>query len=387
MTWMTSPASGRLSDTMSSHGDRDNHFNLLRILLAAGVLLGHCFQLTGGHGAYAGEPWHAFTGGARLLGTTCVLGFFVISGYLVSQSFARSSTLTAYFRARILRIYPAAIVCALLTGLVLGPLVTNLAPSDYFQSPAVHRFLVQTTTFFSLKHGGRSIDGAFASNPIPENMNGSLWTISWELLCYVVLVPFGWLLYRERGRFGRASAYVLLVVLAIVGSAQYALRLLPNNLIAGFLAFWAFFAIGILGHAVLPRLPSRPILTALALVLFLVLARVEQYARELAIVTPFLFGYLLLTAATQLPRSWLRYNRLGDFSYGLYLYAWPVQQTLVHAFPGIGPWTLFAGATVIAVALGVLSWKLIERPALRFKQRASAKPTLEAALPGAAHSA
>ena len=357
------------SDARLNHGDRDNHFNLLRILLAAGVLLGHCFALTAGHRNFDGEPWFTYTGGARLLGITCVLGFFVISGYLVSQSFERSPSLFAYFRARVLRIYPAAIVCALLSALVLGPLVSSLPLADYLRAGDLRSFLLQTTTFLNLNSVGRSLPGVFAGNPIPGNMNGSLWTISWELLCYVVLVPFGALLYRARAGVGRGIGYGLLLLLAIAGSIQYALRPLPNTLVAGFVTFWGFFSIGILGRAILPKLPNRPLLTVAALLLFLAIERFERHAPALAVIVPVLFGYVLLSAATQLPRVLLRYNRLGDFSYGLYLYAWPAQQTVVFLWPEIGPWTLLPCALALALVAAVVSWRVIEQPALRLKRR------------------
>jgi peptidoglycan/LPS O-acetylase OafA/YrhL len=380
MTRTLSPLGASMGDAMDG---RENHFNLLRILLAAGVLLSHCFPLTAGHGNFAGEPWFELTQGMRQLGSTCVLGFFVISGYLVSQSFERSPSLLVYLRARLLRIYPAAIACAIVSALFLGPLVTSLDARDYFGSHELWRFLAKTTTFLELKHGGRSLPGAFPDNPVTGNMNGSLWTISWELLCYVVLIPCGLLLYRQRSRFGRTAAWTLLVVLAIAGSAQQAWRVLPNNLVAGFLAFWGFFAIGILGRALLARIPSHPLATLGAAAAFVLIARYERGVPLLGIASPALLGYVLLTAATQLPRSWLAYNRLGDFSYGLYLYAWPAQQTLLLLFPQLTAWMLFPAALVAALVPAVLSWRLIERPALRLKQRTNrarpAMPVAEAA--------
>jgi peptidoglycan/LPS O-acetylase OafA/YrhL len=352
---------------------RENHFNLLRLLLAAGVLLCHCFPLTQGHRIFTGEPWFEFTSHQRLLGTTCVLGFFVISGYLVSLSFERAAHLGVYFKARLLRIYPAAIVCAVLTGVLLGPLVYSGGIGQYLGTPELKRFLVQTTTFasFALKD---ALPGTFAGNPMPGVMNGSLWTISWELFCYVLLVPFGFVLYRSEHRWLRIWGYSVIAVFAVAGAAQYALRPLPNFL-AGPVTFWGFFCVGILGRAVLPKLPLRPWMTVAALAVFLVIESFEHYAPAMAIASPFLFGYILLTAASQLPHSWLRYNKFGDFSYGLYLYAWPVQQTLIFVLPAIGAWALFGLALPVAMLLAIPSWYLVERPALRLKT-AFALPSL-----------
>ncbi len=348
------------------HSPRDNHFNLLRLSLAAGVLLSHCFSLSGF--SKLAEPWVAFTGGPRTLGTVCVEGFFILSGYLVSESFQRSPNLPTYLTARGLRIYPAAIVAALIVGLLLGPLVSTLAPLAYFQSAGLQHFLYAATTFLDL-NAKDYVEGVFASNPVVNRLNAPLWTISWELLCYALLIPVGILLYRQPKVWLRRAAFAGLCLLTIPGAIQYALRPLPNDHFAGLLVFWMFFSVGMLGRQVLPRLPQSAALTAVAFIAFLGLNYVERYAPVIGMAGPFLFGYVLLTAATRLPRSWLAYNRLGDFWYGTYLYAWPIQQTVVLLLPGIGPWKLFLLALPITLVAAALSWHWLERPALRLKAR------------------
>lgn len=360
---------------------RDNHFNLLRMLLAAGVLLGHCFTLTLGDRVFDGEPWFVFTLHKRILGTTCVLGFFIISGFLVSQSLERSASLVTYFRARLLRIYPAAIVCALLTGLVLGPPVSKESFFDYLQMPGVARFIVDAATFrrFDVTV---ALPAAFVGNPVPYVANGSIWTIPWELFCYVLLIPFGLLLYRSQHRWLRAASVLVLATLALAGSVEYALRSLPNG-IARPIAFFGFFSIGVLGRAALSRWRPRALITALAFCALLIIARMETDAPVMVVALPFLFGIVLLNAATQLPARWLAYNKLGDFSYGLYLYAWPVQQTIVYVLPGITPWRLFALAFPVSLLLAVGSWRLVERPALRLKAEAIRRPAPDPTVAGA----
>src|SRR5581483_9153652 len=187
---------------------RNNHFNLIRMLLAVGVLLCHCFPLTQGDNVFDGEPWFDFTLHKRILGTTCVLGFFILSGYLVSQSLERSSSLWTYLRARALRIYPAAIVCAVITAIVLGALGSDQDPVDYWRSPGLGRFIIDNVTL-SKRVISRSIPGAFVDNPIPHVVNGSTWTLPWELLCYVLFIPFGLALYCSQ-QVSLRKAFLLL---------------------------------------------------------------------------------------------------------------------------------------------------------------------------------
>ncbi len=239
---------------------RQNHFNLLRILLAAGVLLSHCFPLTAGRYAFDGEPWFFFTHSTRLLGTTCVLGFFVISGYLVSESFHRAVGLRDYFAARMLRIYPGAIACAALSALVIGPAVSTETPASYFSDTHVWRYVVHTGTFLGSRRFLLTfqiqdwLPGVFSTNPIPGLMNGSIWTIPWEILCYLLLVPVGMLLYRIQSGLVRKTMMVALVLCAIAGAWQYALRELPLEW-SGLIVFWGFFSIGILARSFLQQGP------------------------------------------------------------------------------------------------------------------------------------
>src|ERR1051325_2497363 len=161
--------------------ERQNHFNLIRLFLAAGVLVSHCFPSLG---ISQDEPWRLFTQSPRDFGTICVQGFFILSGLLVSQSFERS-TLQRYLAARALRIYPAAIVCAVLLAVVLGPLVSALSLRSYYSAPDFRHYLFQSSTFYGLQAKGR-LFGVFPGNPEQGRMNTPLWTISWELLCYAI---------------------------------------------------------------------------------------------------------------------------------------------------------------------------------------------------------
>jgi len=346
---------------------RENHFNLLRLLLAAGVVVSHCFILPGAYKQL--EPWFWFTHAEHTLGTLCVEGFFIISGYLVSESFERAPYLRPYFAARGLRIYPAAIVCTLLVGLLLGPLVSASA-SAYFHGEGFRDFMVWATSFANLANKDVVI-GVFPTNPVPDRLNAPLWTISWELLCYFILVPVGILLYRQPVRGVRSATLVALVLLSLAGAWQNATKALyTSGIAAGLVVFWGYFSLGIIFRRLQDRLPRHVGLTIAAALGFLVLSRIETRAPLLALVSPYLFAYALLNAATQLPRSWLAFNRIGDFSYGTYLWGWPTQQTIVFLLPGmLNPFTLFLLAMPATLAIAALSWKFIERPALNLKAR------------------
>lgn len=348
---------------------RDNNFNLLRLLAALAVLLSHSFPLA--LGPQAVEPFKTSLG--MTLGTLAVGIFFTISGYLVTASLVSRPSLADFAMARARRIYPGLWVALVLTVFGLGAAFTTLALSEYLSHPR--------TWFYVLKNGTLlfgfvdRLPGVFGDLPHAHVVNGSLWTLPIELRLYVALAALrAALLWWRRRKPGAPLGPVMLCVAAACVAAvawQGAEASSP-------LRFSAMFFVGavlqLYRHRLLVRWAG---LAAGAAVLAACSVHTGLFA--LAFVTA---GAYVVLCLAYLPGGWMRgYNRLGDYSYGLYIYAFPVQQVVASAAPGIGVAGLFAASTAGTLVLAVLSWHLVESPALR--RAGSISPVRGAMQPGA----
>lgn len=348
---------------------RDNNFNLLRMLAALAVLISHSFPLA--LGPQAIEPFKASLG--MTLGTLAVGIFFTISGYLVTASLISRPSLADFALARARRIYPGLWVAIVLTVFGLGAVFTTLALSEYLSHPR--------TWFYVLKNGTLlfgfvdRLPGVFATLPYPGVVNGSLWTLPIEVRLYVALAALQaallWCWRRRRG--APIGPLVLCVAAALLAALAW-----EGAAASSALRFSAMFFVGAALQLYRDRVAfSWPGLAAGLVVLSA--CSVHTGLFTLAFVSA--GAYVVLCLAV-LPGGWLRrYNRLGDYSYGVYIYAFPVQQLVAAVCTGIGVAGLFAASTVCTLVLAVLSWHLVESPALR--RAGQLRPVGGAMLPGA----
>ena len=334
-----------------------NNFDFLRLVAALMVLYSHQFALTG-----RGQPQVFQRVSEQPLGTLGVCIFFAISGYLVTKSWTQDPHILRFTWRRLLRIWPALAVVTVITVFVLGPLVTTLSAAEYFNSPITWRHLKQLQ--FNIQY---KLPGVFAGNPYPNAINGSLWTIPVELRCYAVVLVVGALgLLRWR-----ALALLATIALAVFHFAVYGAEWNPVYKLSR--EYTLFFLSGACLWLYRDLWVARVWICAAvicAATLACVLLQWKLVALWLAV--PF-FSIVFGAASTPGIRSAGRY---GDASYGIYIWAFPVQQ-LVAWWLGAEPFLLsLALSTALTVTLGYVSWHLIEQPALRFKP--SAKRALQA---------
>ncbi len=179
-----------ISDGLLAH-DR-NHFALVRWVLASAVIFTHAFDLTGASGS---DPMLPILGIA--VSGLAVDGFFVVSGFLVAMSLERSHSLVSFAAARFLRIYPGLAVVLVLSALALGPAMTSLPLQNYLLDPAIYVYVLQNLIPITFTY---DLPGVFAENPFGPAVNGSLWTIRFEIYCYAILALIALLgLYRPTG--------------------------------------------------------------------------------------------------------------------------------------------------------------------------------------------
>ena len=340
-------AAPRIADRASG---RDNNFNLLRILAALGVLVSHAYPISLGFGT--AEPLSGLLGGVTL-GTVSVMIFFSISGFFITRSFAGRSSMARFLQARGLRLFPALVVVLLVTLLVCGFWLTTAAPGVFWA--AAPDYFLRNVTLFVLRY---DLPGVFAANPYGAPINGSLWTLNYEVLCYlgVILAGLAGLLERP-WLFGAALAGF-----AIVYGVNLVHPLHPR--IDSLLMLALPFGIG-MSFWVWRRV--IPLSVALAVVL-LILA---YFARQTPITEPVLalaLSYTVFVIGYAKSPVLAAYNRMGDYSYGTYVYAFPIQQMLA-SFGVVTPFANMALALPATLICAVLSWHLVEAPAMRLKDR------------------
>ena len=335
---------------------RDNNLNLIRMLAALAVLVSHAWPLASGRGSV--QPFRELVG--YELGTMAVYVFFAISGFLVTRSFERQPTIGDWIAARALRIFPGLLVVLLLTVMILGPAVTVLPLSEYFSDPATLSYVPNNLL---LVYPQQSLPGVFVASLYGTEINGSLWTLYYEFICYgaVLAIGLAGAFQSRRALIAVAATFVLLNAAWMLLPVTWPDSLWQLRVLS------APFACGVAFYFARHLLP----LTPWAL---LVLAAATFIAQGTALYDPLFvltlsYGTFLLA---YLPDGWVReYNRLGDYSYGVYIYAWPVQQTVVHYFGPMSPGQNILITVPIVLVLAWLSWNLVEKPALRLVPKSS----------------
>jgi len=345
----------KLSDVVYSH---ENNFNLIRFLAAYAVLFSHCFVLVTGSGS--NEP--LVTTLNYSLGGIAVDIFFVTSGFLVTGSLLRRNNFIAYFKARALRIYPALWVVILLTVLVLGPLLTTASLEDYFSDSGTWRYLYRNITILPFT-GYHLLIGVFENNPYPAIVNGSLWTLPAELASYIAVASL-WLLCSKLFKNSKKAMTVIVIALTLILLTCFYLSkldiLAPRN---GFRLYFYFFA----GASFFLLAGSITLDHVKASFIGILLLATSIFTDKFYYIYVPLMIYLTMYFA-YVPGGVLRkFNLVGDYSYGIYIYAFPVQQSLIFLMPEISIFAMIFYASIITVSCAILSWHLIEKKALSYK--------------------
>jgi peptidoglycan/LPS O-acetylase OafA/YrhL len=326
---------------------RDNNFNLLRMLAAIGVLISHAYPISLGPAKM--EPLSDLLG--VTLGTVCVMIFFTISGFFITRSFEQKHSLRSFLQARALRLFPALVV-VLAATVIISALFLTVAPSKMFW-PAAGEYLLRNLLLFSPKY---PLPGVFEANPVGPAINGSLWTLNYEVMCYFGVVLCGVLgLLRRPAAFALGSG----LLLALYATAQ----ILPlHDRIENLVQLALPFAIGMSFWVWRSIIPLSWPLAGVALVAAVLLRPTPVFSLALVLALAY-WVFMLGYARIQLLRG---YTRLGDYSYGTYIYAFPIQQ-LVAFFGVVSPLTNIGLAFPAVLLCAVLSWVFVESPALRLR--------------------
>ena len=335
--------------------DRDNNFDVLRLVAATLVLISHCFPLTGHE-----EPFAALTG--VTLGEVGVVMFFAMSGFLIAKSWTDEPQPGRYFLKRGLRLLPALVVAVAFTTLVIGPLFTELPLSDYLTDGETWFYLVRASLLVTI---AGQLPGVFEDNVYPEAVNGSLWTLPLEACCYVMVAVLGAIGLLQRRTLLAGAAAVLLLAITPLSPVSTAVDVTGGGNLMSVLELVATFLVGALLYALRAQLRLWwAVPAALAVVWVVAWESGWKTAATVLVLATFVIVFAFRT-----PAALRRLTAPGDVSYGIYVYAFPVQQSIAALWgPGLAPAEMLAIAFPITYGLALLSWRLIERPALRRKR-------------------
>lgn len=331
-----------------------NNFDFLRLVGALLVVLGHAYPLLGAPAYTPGVIGH----GVQSLG---VVIFFSISGYLITASWNRTRDPLSYAAARCLRIFPALAVVVLVCAYVLGPLVTTLPLGDYATHP-------QTTGYLKniLMEPVYFLPGVFADLPYANVVNGSLWTLPAEFFCYLV-VPLALLVPR----IARPAVVLALLGLSLWYAATPPMEsaVIYGTRVSDAAVMWVFFATGVLlrlGHERIPGLFRGDLAVGLFAMYLLVIAVQPLWVGKVSWIA---LPYVVLTIGLASTPYLRRAARFGDLSYGIYLWAFPVQQALVQLV-GVQNMTLnLVLVSAVSALLAFVSWHVVEKPSMSLKNR------------------
>ena len=338
---------------------RPSGFDYLRISLASAVVLLHIPELNYGAAGRAleyGHPWQV------TLARTVLLLFFALSGFLVSGSLERCRTLSAFAGLRMIRIFPALMVEVALSALVLGPIVSNFHLVDYLRGPEFRRYFLNIVGEIHF-----TLPGVFLGAPDENAVNRQLWTIPYELLCYLSLSAVV-ILGLKKHRIAIPILIGLSMIVFLVrtyatrhhgGTASYSGNVDYTH---GLYLVWSFLC-GVSFYFYRDRVRFNLLTFVLALSIGLLCIYIGG---PLHIVTPIAISLVaVLIGLTDFKRNFI--IRSADYSYGIYLYHWVILQATIHYFSANWLISVFIGLPLVVI-FAAFSWHLVEKPAMRLRR-------------------
>jgi peptidoglycan/LPS O-acetylase OafA/YrhL len=341
---------------LSDNGGVGPGFDALRLLFSLWVFSLHSFAVCWGTeltGEFAASPFH------RIMITPVLPMFFIVSGYLVTGSAFRIQNTLTFLCFRAFRIAPALIVEVTLSAMVLGPWLTEKSLIEYFSDPMFARYFLNIVGSLHFL-----LPGLFLSNPVNGIVNVNLWTLLPEFFCYLLIsiLMFSKLIFNRK-------YFSLFGVMALIAAAAYVIR--GKNL-ANFVAVvdWKFLVLGFVFGCLAYHWNHKIIVSRGRAMTALLIACLAFMHPSLILFALLAATYLVVYVGMcriHLPAC----LRGGDYSYGIYLFGFPIQQTLVYLLPShlMSGYTVLAVGLPLTVAFAVVSWHLVEKPALRLKKR------------------
>ena len=341
--------------------DRYNHFNLVRFIAAFAVLISHAWPISRGLGTV--EPLTSVIGFS--LGEVAVLIFFSLSGFLITRSFEQRYSTKTFLIARFARLFPGLAASLVFVGLVIGPLTSELGIWNYLKDPQTSKFFLRNLTLIQPQF---TLPGVFGNLPYPA-IEGSIWTLAHEVACYGLVLLLGVAGMFKKRLFLSAMLVIYVLSWAFlpeiemhIHSKIFQTYVLALPFLVG-MAFWIWRK----------RISlSLPILVLLWSAFALCKATSWAYPTLVFALTYSMFWLAYLPG-----KFCLNYNRSGDYSYGMYIYAFPVQGFVIWFWGPMAPSLNIVYAAPITLICAILSWHYIEKPALLIARAYKGAQTLK----------
>ena len=339
---------------------RTTGFDYLRVGLSAAVIIFHSAMTS-----YGPDINRVIeTGWSRPFVAVILPAFFALSGFLVTASLIRCKTIFEFLTLRVVRLVPALFFEVCISALLLGPFLTSVSLGDYFHSPLFRAYFLNIVGHIQFR-----LPGMFLNNPDPDIVNRQLWTIPVELKCYAALAGL-YLLGASKSKWRMGIIFVACLILfpindwwrhlEVFSATPDAFLNVPGKVLIG--SFLAGITLFLFKDDV--RL-SRSLFAACAVLSYaLLISRYTSYLAAAPIAYMTIFVGLIDTKPN-------RISKVGEYSYGLYIYGFVIQQTYAQLFPGYRIWWMNASVClVVTLAFSFASWRLIEKPALDGRKHA-----------------
>lgn len=325
---------------------RDNNLDLIRFLAALSVILCHAFPLTLGEGVP--DPLSSLTDDQLSFGSLAVGIFFLYGGFLICKSMCRLKTAKEYFKARILRIFPLLMVVTAVLTFVIGPILTELPVLEYFKNTETYRYLLNGILI--LQH---NLPGVFVHNIYGQAVNGPLWTLPIEFLCYIMC----FVLYKLKFLTQKNMKWAVILFSAGCIGVKIISGRMPA--LAPMIRPMGLFFAGILYYVYRDKINMRVTWCGAAFIGMIVSMIFGIFPYTVFLFFPYFFFYV----GYAVKKKFSNFAKHGEISYGMYLCAWPVQQILCQISDNkMSPYVNFLITVPIAVILGFICCKAVEEP-------------------------
>ena len=336
---------------------RKNSFDFIRLIAAIVVILSHSFALTGHK-----EP----SLGGITIGSIAVWVFFILSGYLISKSWDQYPRFNVFFAKRLLRIIPGLFVAVVSTILVIGLFFTSLPFLSYISNQETINYLnnifMYNTTY--------TLPGVFTDNTYPGAVNGSIWTLAYEFTMYLAVAIIGVMkIYKKISPVLMWSSLLFLVLLLVTLNSSHSTISIFYLEIGQLLTLGLMFFSGIMMHKYNKNIKLNNLAGVFSLIIFIGLSILIPKATPLLAAVFLTYGLFSLGRYEGLSSV----SRWGDFSYGLYIYAFPIQQMIASATQTLNPWKMFILSTMLTLIVAATSWYFIESKSLKWKDKINTK--------------
>lgn len=341
-----------------------NNFDFIRFVAASFVIIAHSFQLIG-----LVEPK---SNSWMTLGYLGLAIFFITSGFLITKSWDQDRIIKLFIWKRFLRIIPGLIFASIIVTLIIGPIVTTFSLFDYFFNIQTYRFF-----FFSIFFPAwnlipfDNLPGVFINNPVSGLVNGPLWTLVYEAGMYLLVIIFGIIGILHKKIIMIPLIFISYVVLIIMRNYSNLVSVfIPINLIdflpvvTPIIIFFCFFFTASLFYFYNKNNTYSIKIFLILTTVFIITSFTTTYQFFSIITLP----YMILFIAHQKIPHLNNFGKYGDFSYGMYIFAFPIQQTIVLFFPGLNIIYYIAMCFLFTFPLAYISWNFIESKALSWKK-------------------